>query len=263
MPLCQLKERALLRLGGPDTRAFLQGILTQDVTRLTPEQPLYGALLSPQGKCLFDLFLFERDGDVVLDADASRIDELIRKLLLYRLRQKVNITQVSDLAVWQAWGEDAAKIALGVTSDPRDRRAGSRFLAPARINGDDIAAWHAFRLPLGLPEADEIGTDILWLEANGRELNGVSFNKGCFVGQENTARMHHRDRIRKRLLPLKLSADVAPDQPVVADAKAVGQLRGTAHAGWQMALLKMDALGQDLTVGGHPVEAVLPPWVPR
>jgi folate-binding protein YgfZ len=256
MPLTPLPQRAVLRLSGPDTRDFLQGLLTQDVAALSAETPLYAGLLSPQGKTLFQLFLFADGADVLLDVAASGAEALAKRLTMFRLRKQVQIAPAPGLAVWQKWAEDSPHPA-----DPRDAQAGSRFLAPAGEAGA-LDAWHAHRLALGLPEADEIGTDdLLWLETNARELHGVSFTKGCYSGQENTARMHHRDKLRKRLLPVRLSGASGTDAKVMAGDREAGQLRGVRHGGMQMALFRMDYADQPLTVDGVEAQLVRPDWL--
>jgi folate-binding protein YgfZ len=257
MPLCHLSDRALLRLSGPDVRPFLQGLLTHDVEALAPATPLHAGLLSPQGKALFQLFLFADGEDVLLDVNADQIDALSRRLNMFRLRKQVTIAPEPSLAVWQQWAEPSPHPA-----DPRTPAAGSRFLAPPGGESAPLEAWHAHRLALGLPDADEIGSDdLLWLETNARELNGVSFTKGCYTGQENTARMHHREKLRKRLLPLRLSAPAAADAPVMAGDRAAGELRGQRHGDLQMAIVRMDYLAAPLTVDGAPTELLPTPWL--
>ena len=256
MPACPLPDRALLRLSGADTRPFLQGLLTQDVAALSAEQPLYAGLLSPQGKALFQLFLFADGEDVLIDVAADGAEALARRLAMFRLRKQVSIAAEPGLAVWQQWAEPGQHPA-----DPRTPLAGSRFPAPPAETGP-LEAWHQHRLALGLPDADEIGSDdLLWLETNARELNGVSFTKGCYAGQENTARMHHRDKLRKRLLPVRLSGPAQADAKVMAGEREAGQLRGARHGKLQMALIRMDYAEQPLTVNGNAVALVLASWL--
>lgn len=255
MPLCHMSNRAVLRLSGPDVRSFLQGLLTQDVGLLSSAEPLYAGLLSPQGKALFALFLFADGDDVLVDVEAHQLDALSRRLAMFRLRRQVVIAPEPGLAVWQQWAEPSPHPA-----DPRHRRAGSRFLGPPGGESVDIGAWHAHRLPLGLPEADEIGSDeLLWLETNARELAGVSFTKGCYTGQENTARMHHRDKLRKRLLGVRVPAGV--DGPILCDGKPAAELRGVRHGGLQMALVRMEYADGPLDIGGVAVELLKPEWL--
>ncbi|PZU49938.1 MAG: folate-binding protein YgfZ [Sphingomonas sp.] len=258
MPLCHMINRKILRLSGADVRPFLQGLLTQDVTALSAETPLYSGLLSPQGKALFQLFLFEDGDDVLIDVAAEQIEVLAKRLTMFRLRKQVGIAPETGVAVWQQWGEASRH-----PVDPRDARAGSRFLGAAAVMTATIEDWHAHRLPLGLPEADEIGSDeLLWLETDARELNGVSFTKGCYTGQENTARMHHRDKLRKRLLPVRLSGPSAPDAKIMAGERVAGELRGVRHGDLQMAIFRMDYADQPLTVDGAEAVLVRPPWLP-
>ena len=259
MPLCHLQDRALLRLSGPDVRPFLQGLITQDVTGLAPHAPLYAGLLSPQGKALFQLFLFADGEDVLLDVNAAQAEALAKRLTMFRLRRQVAIAPEPGLKVWQQWGEPSAHPA-----DPRTPLAGSRFAATGLEPNAGLADWHARRLALGLPDSDETGHDeLLWLETNARELNGVSFTKGCYTGQENTARMHHRDRLRKRLLPVRLSAPCAPDATIMAGDRLAGELRGQRHGDLQMALVRMEHAGAPLMVEGAPAELIRPAWLPE
>jgi len=260
--VCHLSQRALIRLSGADVRPFLQGQLTQDVALLAPDRPLYAGLLTPQGKALAELFLFADGADVLLDVGAERLEPVAKRLAMMRLRAKVNIAPEPALRLFAAWGAGADGPA-----DPRLAAAGTRFLAPPDHPATaTLADWHAHRLPLGLPEADEIGSDqLLWLETNARELNGVSFTKGCYTGQENTARMHHRDRLRKRLLPLALPANAdgpGIGSPVMAGDREAGHLAGAAHGNLRMALIRMDHADAPLRIGGEPARLVPPPWLP-
>ncbi len=251
-----MSNRAVLRLQGPDVRPFLQGLLTQDVGLLTAHMPLYAGLLSPQGKALFGLFLFADGDDVLVDVEAGQLEALARRLAMFRLRRQVVIAPEPGLAVWQQWGAPSVHPA-----DPRHALAGSRFLGGPGGEGVSMAEWHAHRLPLGLPEADEIGSDeLLWLETNGRELNGVSFTKGCYTGQENTARMHHRDRLRKRLLAVRVPGGV--DGQILCDGKPAAELRGARHGGLQMALVRMEYADGPLEIAGVAVELLKPEWLP-
>ncbi|MGE7204892.1 YgfZ/GcvT domain-containing protein [Sphingomonas sp. NPDC019816] len=188
-----LTDRALLRIAGEDVRGFLQGLVTQDVMGLTPEAPRWGGLLTPQGKALFDFLLWAQGDAILIDAEASQAEALAKRLTLYRLRRAITIEPVANLAVH--W----SRAADGRPDDPRLAELGQRWLAPAGAAATD---WTAHRLSLGVTEGvGELGSgETLWLECNARELNGVSFTKGCYVGQENTARMHHRAKVNRRLV---------------------------------------------------------------
>lgn len=195
----RLEDRALLRLEGEDVRAFLQGLVTQDLAKVTQDTPQWAALLTPQGKVLFD-FLLWADGDTILiDCEAAQRDALARRLSLYRLRRPITITPVEGAVHW------SREAGQGVP-DPRLAALGYRWLG-AQDGGAAGVAWRAHRLSLGVAEGlAELGQDkILWLEANAEELNGVSYTKGCYVGQENTARMHYRAKVNRRLVVAPLA----------------------------------------------------------
>ena len=191
MAATTLADRALIRLSGEDVRGFLQGLVTNDVTSLDPERPLWAGLLTAQGKALFDFILWAEGEDVLIDCEAAQAEALARRLSLYRLRRRIEIAPEAGLAVH--WSPD------GAGDDPRLAELGRRWLAPA---AEPAQGWLEHRLRLGVTEgAAELGQDkTLWLECNARELNGVSFAKGCYVGQENTARMNYRNKVNRRLV---------------------------------------------------------------
>jgi len=196
----RLFDRAVVSLSGEDgddPAAFLQGLVTNDVTG---PLPVWAALLSAQGKALFDFLVWPGDrGALLLDCEAAFADELVRRLSLYRLRKRIAIVREEGLAVyWQADGAEG-------TPDPRLPALGRRWIGPAdpaAPAGD--AEWLRHRLALGVAEGRAELGDTLWLEANAVELNGVSFTKGCYVGQENTARMNWRQKVNRRLLVVPL-----------------------------------------------------------
>jgi len=193
----RLTSRALVRLSptaeGEDVPAFLQGLVTNDVTG---PLPVWAGLLSPQGKALFDFLVWSADdGGLLLDCEEPVADALVKRLSLYRLRRAINIARDPSLAVhWSPAGEHPL--------DPRLAALGSRWIAPADDSEAADAAWLAHRLSFGVTEGQaELGSDAtLWLECNAAELNGVSFSKGCYVGQENTARMNWRQKVNRRLV---------------------------------------------------------------
>jgi hypothetical protein len=188
MSATTLTDRAIVRLSGADVRDFLQGLVTNDVTG---HLPLWAGLLTPQGKCLFDFLVWADGDDLILDCEAEAADELIRRLSIYRLRRKIEIARDPSIAVhWSRAGEQGV-------ADPRLPGLGRRWLAAP---GEAASGWLEHRLRLGVCEGrPELG-DILWLECNAAELNGVSFTKGCYVGQENTARMNWRAKVNRRLV---------------------------------------------------------------
>ncbi len=187
-----LSDRALIRLSGDDVRGFVQGLVTNNVLG---DLPVWAGLLTPQGKALFDFFIWADGEDLLIDCEADQAEALIKRLTIYRLRRAITIRREEHLAVhWAPRGE------AGVP-DPRLAALGRRWIAPPAA---PVSGYHAHRLSLGVAEGvAELGQDkTLWLEANARELNGVSFTKGCYVGQENTARMNYRQKVNRRLFVL-------------------------------------------------------------
>ncbi|MEE4155472.1 MAG: folate-binding protein [Erythrobacter sp.] len=196
-----LAKRAVVRLsvradGNEDVAGFLQGLVTNDVKGALP---CYAALLSPQGKALFDFIVWDGgNGALLLDCEADLAEDLARRLSLYRLRRAIDIAR--EKALFVHWSPEPQE---GAAPDPRLPALGHRWLSPEAGEPAD-EAWLAHRLALGVPEgAAELG-DILWLETNAVELNGVSFSKGCYVGQENTARMNWRQKVNRRLVVVPL-----------------------------------------------------------
>ena len=225
-----LADRALIRVAGDDVRGFLQGLVTQDVVGLDASTPRWAGLLTPQGKALFD-FLLWADGDAVLiDCEAAEAEALVRRLAMYRLRRAITIERGAGAVHW------AKDHALGVP-DPRLPALGKRWLASA---GDPATGWLAHRLSLGVTEGiAELRQDrTLWLEANAAELNGVSFAKGCYVGQENTARMHYRAKVNRRLVvaPLAPAGDrtraAYPDLGLMVELRRVESLGDAIVPDW-------------------------------
>jgi folate-binding protein YgfZ len=192
---------------------------------------VWTGLLSAQGKCLFDFLVWADGDDLLLDCEASAADDLIKRLSIYRLRRAIVIAREEQLAVH--WSLDGPGL-----PDPRQGELGRRWLAPA---GEAAAGWLAHRLSLGVCEGRAELGDLLWLECNADELNGVSFTKGCFVGQENTARMNWRSKVNRRLFVVP--SGVAPAARVRCDYPELGL--SVAH-------LRVDEV---------PPEAIQPAWM--
>jgi folate-binding protein YgfZ len=252
MTAARLHDRAVLRIAGADARPFLQGLLTNDVMQLTAATPLYAGLLSPQGKALFDMLLFldVTDDSILIDVAATRAEALAKRLSLYKLRKAVTIT-TTDLAVFASWDEASAH-----PLDPRFGALGQRWIAPA-TGPDGAAAYHAHRIAAGVPDSADIGEDqLLWLETGADLLNGVSFTKGCYVGQENTARMHHRDKVRRRLVPITIAGE--PGDGTIRDAQ--GRSAGTLRSP-HFAHLRLETAGGPLFVNDQPLVLHRPAWL--
>jgi len=200
MIVTTLIDRALIRLSGEDVRGFLQGLITNDILG---ELPIWAGLLTPQGKALFDFLVWAAGDDLLIDCERDAAGELTKRLMLYRLRRPIRIEREETLCVhWAPGGTQGV-------ADPRAAALGRRWLALASGALGADTAYRAHRLALGIVEGRaELGSDrTLWLECNAREQNGVSFTKGCYIGQENTARMHHRAKVNRTLAVVGADSD--------------------------------------------------------
>ncbi|WP_260596656.1 YgfZ/GcvT domain-containing protein [Sphingomonas endolithica] len=228
-----LSDRAVLRITGEDVRGFLQGLVTADTNG---SLPAWAALLGPQGKALFDFILWSDGSDILVDCEADHADALLRRLSVYKLRRAITITREETLAVH--WSRDTGR---GVP-DPRLPELGWRWLAAP---SEPAAGWLEHRLRLGVTEgAGELGQDkTLWLECNAGELHGVSFTKGCYVGQENTARMHHRSKVNRRLVvaplgePRERTRAMYPELGLMVEHRRVEALGDAILPDWLNAAL--------------------------
>lgn len=269
MAMPQLLDRALLRVSGPDARTFLNSLLTRDVGG---ERVVYTALLSPQGKVLTDMFAWD-DGEngIVLDVPPDRAQALERKLSLYKLRAQVAIEQITGLAaIFYGTGAfDAA------APDPRfpNGELGWRALLPMSSGlealEDGELAFDTRRLAVGVPNLarDAEAEEVFAGEALLDELNGVDFQKGCFVGQENVSRMKRRATTRKKFCPVVFEGEpIAFGTPVLAGEAEIGSVR-TGAAGRAIALLRLDraldavAAGKTLTAAGREIRLDPPSWL--
>lgn len=256
--IARLPSRALIRVSGPDAKPFLHNLLTQDVETLAPGELRFGALLSPPGRLLFDLFLYGDGDDVLLDVAAAKRDALVQRLSMYRLRAQASV-EADDRPVFVAWDGEAE----GFVADPRTPALGGR-----RYGGDIRAEaseddWQAHRLAVGVPDPDGDAPDdkTYPIEANFDLLNGIDFQKGCFIGQETTSRMKRRGTIKSRMMALAF--DGPP--PAVGAEVLNGDLRAgevlTGRDGTAMALVRLDRLDGALTVDGRPVTVRRPGWI--
>ena len=270
-----LDDRAVIAISGPEARPFLQGLVTNDVAGgLAPGAALYTALLSSQGKILFDFFVTEGDGALLLDVARDNCEALLRKLKMYRLRAKVEIEARPQLGVFvnlkghpdnrpTPYAERAISFA-----DPRLPALGVRSIAaiaemPANLPGP--RGYHDERLSLGVPEGADFGTEkIFALDAGLEELNGVSFTKGCYVGQELTSRMKHRATARKRILGVTADTALSPAGAAVRRGDVdIGELL-SCHGSRGFALVRLDRLEESAgqtKVGEIPVALIRPAWL--
>ncbi len=290
-----LDDRGILAVGGPDRRAFLQGLVSNDVDKVGPERARYAALLTAQGKYLHDFIMVEAigvssgDATILLDAEARRLADLKRRLSVYRLRAKVALEERPELAVAAVFGDGAFALlgldgepgsarafAGGVTlADPRLAALGARCILPgesarsvlleAGLIEASPAAYDDLRLSLGVPDGsrDLVLEKSILLEAGFDELNGVDWNKGCYIGQELTARTKYRGLVKRRLVPVAIDGPIPePGTVVTANGREVGEMR-SSRTGRGLALLRIDAVraGKSLAAGNATIIPQTPDWL--
>ena len=240
-----LDDRAVLAISGPEAREFLQGLVTNDVAGgLAPGTGLYTALLSAQGKILYDFFVTEGDGALLIDCAKDSRDALLKKLKMYKLRARVEIEARDPLAVYSL------------------RSIGATAEMPANLPGP--RAYHEARLALGVPEASDFGVEkVFALDAGLEELRGVSFTKGCYIGQELTSRMKHRATTRKRILTITAQMDLPGTGAVTRGGSEIGEIL-SSHGQTAFALVRLDRLEEtqgDITAASIPVTLTRPSWL--
>ncbi|MCF6232832.1 MAG: folate-binding protein [Rhodobacteraceae bacterium] len=228
-----MNTRRILRLSGADTKDFLQGLVSNDVDRLA-DGLVYAAILTPQGKYIADFFLVPQGDDVLLDVAEPLGDTLINRLTMYKLRADVTIA-LSGLNLQRGTGPAPE----GALPDPRHPDMGWRAYTDAAAS-DDGTDWDAIRVAHCIPETGiELTPDSFILEAGFEALNGVDFRKGCYVGQEVTARMKHKTELRKGLRVVEITGDTVPGTPITVDGKPVGTLF-TSAGSRAIAYLRLD-----------------------
>jgi folate-binding protein YgfZ len=280
----------VLRIEGPDARSFLQGLISNDVGAVGAGRAAWAAFLTAQGRYLHDFFICESEGALLLETEAARLPDFKRRLSMYRLRSRVSLEEVGTLRVWALIGEtaalkaglaqagagSAAAMAGGIVFvDPRLSAGGLRALLPAETGEAELiargfapaepVAYDALRIPLGLPDGsrDILVEKSLLLECGFDELGGIDWDKGCYLGQELTARTRWRGLVKRRLLPMRVNGPLPPPgTPIVIDGQNVGEVRSGAD-GWALAMLRLTALPAISEAGGVSVgEATLVPRVP-
>src|SRR5438477_1919837 len=284
-----LDGRGILAVSGPDRLIFLQGLVSNDVEKVMPDRAVYAALLTAQGKYLHD-FVMAASGEAIwLDAEAARLADLKRRLSIYRLRAKVVIDEMPDLAVAAVFGDGvcaalnlpeqpgaARPFAEGVALvDPRLAALGARVMLPRAEIGNvlaeaglaetDFAAYDRHRLALGVPDGsrDLVIEKSILLESGFDELNGVDWQKGCYIGQELTARTKYRGLIKKRLFPVRIDGPAPPPGTIInGDGKEAGEMR-SSRDGLGLALLRLEAVaeGGPFSSGSTVISPVRPNWI--
>ena len=261
--LAHLPDRGVIAVSGEDRVSFLQGLVSNDVAQVAPGRAVWAALLTPQGKWLADFFMLADRDRLLLDCERGHIPMLLPRLKRYRLRARIGLEESPDLQVYVAWdGMPPVPPDVICAPDPRLSGAGFRVIAAAPMETDaDAAAWDAHRLALGLPDGSrDLDPDkTVLLEAGFDELRGVSWSKGCYMGQELTARTKYRGLIKRRLMPVSIQGTPpSPGTPVMRDGVEVGTMRSSRDM-IGLATLRLDALADRLACG----EAILQPRPPQ
>ena len=283
MKRIQLSDRCIIRISGEDSRTFMQGLISNDIEKADGSNAVYAALLTPQGKYQFDFFIVADNGDLLLDGVKGDADALIKKLTMFKLRSKATLEDVTaNYAVYALIGDDAADVLdEGVQTktedgailfaDPRLPQAGVRVIAPAdmeatALGGDNGSEddYQKHRISLGLPEApfDLEKEKSILLESGFDELSGVDWKKGCYMGQELTARTKYRGLVKKRLFPVTLSRPgIEPGTDVIQDGKVIGEIRSVMDDRG-LAMLRLKALGgAEMSAGNAVVFPAVPDWM--
>jgi folate-binding protein YgfZ len=272
-----LPDRGAVRIAGPDAATLLQNVVTLDIAAVDRHGSGYGALLTPQGKILWDFVLHKLPNGYAAELRVDQTAAFAKRLALYKLRAKVEIAPAPELAILVAWDAEAAARADPSPQgggegarDPRLARLGRRWLAPVDSVEANAAAtdWHAHRIALAIPEGgvDFVFGDTFPHDAAMDSLHGVAFEKGCYIGQEVVSRMHHRGTARRRVVALS-AAGLLPEAgaDIVAGGAPVGRL-GSSAAGRAIGIARLDRLraaldaGQPVQVAGEEIAVSLPPW---
>jgi len=271
-----LPHRSVIAVGGADRAEFLQGLISNDTAKVGPGRAIWAALLTPQGRFLNDMFVVEdAHGTFLVETERERAAALARKLKMYTLRSKVTVEDRSaGMEVAVVFGAEAEKVlpVAGATAfvDPRLPELGARVLAPAgqaasllKLPEAPLAGYEALRLRLGVPDGsrDLIVEKGLLLESGFDELHGVDWQKGCYMGQELTARTKYRGLIKRRLFPVKVEGALPPPgTPVERDGREVGEIR-SGLGDRALAMLQLDAAEGPLTAEGATLHAERPAWM--
>lgn len=258
--MAELPGRGIIEVTGADRVSFLQGLVSNDVELAALGHPVFAAFLTPQGKWLADFIIFAEADRLLLDAEAGQVGMLVQKLSRFRLRMKVALADVSDgLAVYAGWD---GPMPDGASPDPRLPALGWRMIATKGLAVTASAEdWDAHRLALGVPDGsrDLEADKTVLLEAGYDELAGISWSKGCYMGQELTARTKYRGLLKRRLVRVE-GAVPAPGTPILRDGVEVGTMRsGLGNMG--LAVLRLDAMGAELTADGKMLRATPPDWM--
>ena len=272
-------ERRVIRISGAEAADFLQSILTSDMEALLPGETRASALLTPQGRILADMMVLRVEDGFVLDCDASRAEDLFTRLRRYKLRRPITLEMLDDHQLWVGW--DGAAMPVDASTDPRHPALGWRWIGAAGSGPDtasgsgtvDIDQWHAVRIAAGVPQGpvDLQPERALMLEAGLDRLGAVDFEKGCYVGQEVTARTHYRGLVKRRIVPLAISGGRPASGDAVTDGErelgAVLSVAADSEGALCLAAMKLSDIhrisdsDQEVTAGGHAARLAIPDWM--
>jgi folate-binding protein YgfZ len=273
-------NRTVIRVGGDEAPDFLQALLTVNTETLTHGRCIPGALLTPQGRVLADMMIYRTGDDIFLECDKSRADDLFARLRRYRLRRPVILEKEDALGVWVIWNCTDGSAIEGAFDDPRHPDLGQRWLGADEADlpveagrRTVIDNWHALRIAAGVPQGpiDLVPERALMLEAGMDKLGAVDFEKGCYVGQEVTARTHYRGLVKRRIVPLEVSGGIPASTAAIHDGDAVlGKILSAAPTSTGsvcLAAMKLSDLhrirqtGATLTIDTLPATLRLPDWM--
>lgn len=284
--IAELENRGILRLKGPDRQVFLQGLVTNDVLKITADNTIYTLLLTPQGRFLYDLFISEVGDEWWIEADRQRLPDLLKRLSLYKLKSDVTLDIAEEKHVYAVWGGDVLNVFSfaghpGATSftnqvlsyvDPRlpllgvrlvlNRENLSEFTNGRALISADMNNYRYHRYQRGVPEtAEDLPIEkAIPLECGMNELNAIDWHKGCYMGQELTARTRYRGLVRKRLLPCRLMGPIELFSPLECQGQEVGEWRGIC-GDLGLALVRLEALGQPITANGIDIHPLIQDWM--
>lgn len=271
-----LSHRGVIAVAGEDRVAFLQGLISNDVTKAAPGHAVWAALLTPQGRFLADMFVVDAGfNTLLLETERERAPALAKKLALYKLRSKVTVedrSEAMDVVAVFGPGAEKCNAVPGALSyvDPRLAALGVRVLLPKgaaarllQLPEAPLADYEALRLRLGVPDGsrDMPVEKALLLESGFDELNGIDWQKGCYMGQELTARTKYRGLIKRRLFPVRIEGVLpAPGTAIVRDGKEVGEIR-SGQGDRALAMLQLEARNGPLTAQDAQIVPEVPTWM--
>ena len=288
-----LEDRGILFINGPDAKEFLQNLITNDINKVNPTNSCFASLLTPQGKFLFDFLIIQHKNGYFIDCEKKQAEELLKQLNVYKLRSKIEITNLSNEFVIAAFSYEKfmsfkeAKDILGNTFaynedpillDPRHKKLGGRLiinleklylsLKKIDLKSTEPEQYYNYSFNLGIPQKnmDKLRNKLFGIECNFGELNGIDFKKGCYVGQENTSRIKLRNKLRRRILPVKnISGEISDNDIIKYKGVEIGKIMISKP--YSFGLIKVvepdikEFINNDLDCGNSKVKIIKPEWI--